>query len=76
LRPFIDTRLDIFMYNGAFADKVKISALQAPFEILDKHQFDYVLLKPNQPASYLLEHSATWRPIYTDKVAVLFERVP
>jgi hypothetical protein len=76
LRPFIDTRLDIFMYNGAFADKVKITSLQAPFEMLDKHQFDYVLLKPDEPASYLLRHSTAWRPIYTDNVAVIFERAP
>ena len=76
LKPFIDTRLDMFMYNGSFADKVKISSLQAPFEMLDKHKFDYVLLKPEDPLAYLLQHSAAWHPIYTDKVAVLFERTP
>ena len=26
--------------------------------------------------TYLLEHSPEWRMIYTDKVAVLFERTP
>jgi len=74
LKPFIDTRLDMFMYNGAFADKVKTSSLQAPFEMLDKHKFDYVLLQPDDALAYLLRHSAAWHPIYTDKVAVLFER--
>ena len=72
LKPFIDTRLDIFMYNGAFADQVKIRSFEAPFEMLDKHKFDYVLLKPDDRLTYLLQHSPTWQPIYQDKVAVLF----
>jgi hypothetical protein len=74
LKPFIDTRLDVFMYNGAFDDKVKISSLQAPFEMLDKHRFNYVLVKSDDPLAYLLQHSSGWRPLYTDKVAVLFGR--
>jgi hypothetical protein len=76
LKPFTDTRADIFVYNGTFDDYAKAVMIQAPFEILDKYRIDYVLLEPKQPLDYLLEHSAAWRPIYTDKVAVLFERVP
>jgi hypothetical protein len=51
-------------------------SIQTPFEVLDKYRIDYVLLEPKQPLGYLLQHSPTWRPIYTDKVAVLFERTP
>jgi len=76
LKPFIDGRADIFVYNGTFDDYVKAVSLQTPFEILDKYRIDYVLLEPKQPLGYLLEHSPAWHPIYADKVAVLFERAP
>ena len=74
LKPFIDTRLDIFMYNGAFTDKMKVGSLQAPLEILDKRNFDYVLVRPDDPLTYVLEHSTIWRSIYSDKVAIVFSR--
>jgi hypothetical protein len=76
LKTFIDSRADIFVYNGAFDDYVKAVLIQTPFEILDKYKIDYVLLEPKRPLEYLLEHSPAWHPIYTDKVAVLFERTP
>jgi hypothetical protein len=76
LKPFIDGRADIFVYNGTFEDYAKATLIQAPFEILDKYRIDYVLLPPDQALTYLIEHSPAWRPIYTDKVAVLFERTP
>lgn len=76
LKPFIDGRTDIFVYNGTFDDYVKAVSIQTPFEILDKYGINYALLEPKQPLGYLLEHSPAWRPIYSDKVAVLFERVP
>jgi hypothetical protein len=76
LKPFTDGRADIFVYNGALDDYLKAGSIQTPFEILDKYRIDYVLLQPKRPLGYLLEHSPAWRPIYTDKVAVLLERTP
>jgi len=76
LKPFIDGRADIFVYNGTFNDYVKAVVIQAPFEVLDKYKFNHVILEPAAPLAYLLEHSSAWHPIYSDKVAVLFERVP
>ena len=76
LKPFTDGRTDIFVYNGSFDDYLKAGSIQTPFEILDKYRIDYVLLEPRRPLTYLLEHSPAWRPIYTDKVAVLLERTP
>jgi hypothetical protein len=76
LKPFIDGRADIFVYNGTFDDYVKAALFQSPLEVLDKYKFDYVLLEPAKPLAYLLERSPAWHPIYTDKVAVLFERAP
>lgn len=75
LRPFTDGRADIFMYNGTFDDYISAMLINQPFEIMDKYAIDYALLDPKQPLTYLLEHSRTWRTIYSDKVAVLFERI-
>jgi hypothetical protein len=76
LKPFIDGRADIFVYNGSFDDYANATVIQKSFEILDKYRIDYALLEPDQPLSYLLQHSPAWKPIYSDKVAVLFERTP
>jgi hypothetical protein len=76
LKTFIDGRADIFVYNGVFEDFLTATAIKEPFAILDKYKIDYVFLQPKQPLSYLLEHSPAWRMIYSDKVAVLFERTP
>jgi hypothetical protein len=76
LKPFIDTRGDIFVYNGALEDFLRATALKRSFEILDKYKIDYAFLPPKDPLAYLLEHSPTWYPIYSDKVAVLFKRTP
>ncbi len=51
-----------------------LSAIGQPFAVLDKYRIDYVLVERTWPLVYLLEHSAAWRLIYSDKVAVLFER--
>ena len=74
LKPGIDGRADIFVYNGVFDDFLKAGELNHSFEILNKYGIDYVLIQPKQPISYLLEHSPEWHPIYADQVAVLFER--
>lgn len=74
LKPGIDGRADIFVYNGVFNDFLNAMALKRSFEILDKYDIDYVLIQPNQPMSYLLENSPQWHSIYADHVAILFER--
>ncbi|MGA2905927.1 MAG: hypothetical protein ABSD98_19040 [Candidatus Korobacteraceae bacterium] len=74
LKPFTDSRADIFVYNSTFDDYIKAVTIESPFEVLDKYQIDYVLLESKEPLGYVLEHSPAWRPIYSDKVAVLFQR--
>ena len=74
LKPFIDGRADIFTYNGILDDHAKVMGMDKPLETLDQYRIDYALLQPNKPLVYLLEHSPTWHSIYTDNVAVLFER--
>jgi hypothetical protein len=76
VKVFIDGRGDIFMSNGTFDDHFSAMVIGEPFQILDKYKIDYVLLQPKQPLAYLLEHSPAWHMIYSDRVAVLFERTP
>jgi hypothetical protein len=74
LKPFTDGRADLFVYNGTFGDYVKAVTIQKPLEILDKYRIDWVLIEPKQPLDYLLEHSPAWHSVYSDDVAVVFER--
>jgi len=76
IKPFIDGRADIFVYNGVFDDFLRATSLRNTFEILDKYSVRYVLYEPGQPFTYLLEHSPSWRQIYRDNAAVVFERAP
>ena len=76
IKPFIDGRADIFIYNGTFADSIQAEFMEQPFEVLKKYNFDYVLFPPNKPLSYLLDHSTGWKVIYSDTVARLYQRVP
>jgi hypothetical protein len=75
IKPFADGRTDIFVYNGVLDDYIKINAIEAPFELLDKYKIDYVLFPVNKHLTYVLDHSAAWRVIYEDQVAKLYERV-
>jgi hypothetical protein len=76
LKPFIDGRADIFVYNGTFDDYGRVSYLESAIELLDKYNIDYVLYEPKAPLSYLLDHSSEWQVIYTDSVARLYRRIP
>jgi hypothetical protein len=75
LKPFIDGRADIFVYNGVFDDYGKIVTLDDTLELLERYKIDYVLYEPKMPLCYLLRHSPNWHLLYSDNTAVLFERV-
>ena len=74
VKPFIDSRTDIFVYNGAFDDYISAFRIRQPFDVLDKYHFDYALLEPNEPLVYVLKRSGNWQVIYSDKIAVLLKR--
>jgi hypothetical protein len=76
LQTFIDGRADIFVYNGTLDDHRRATTIDAPLEVMNKYKIDYALLQPDRPLTYLIGHSAGWRPIYKDEVAVVFERIP
>ena len=48
LKTFLDTRGDIFVYNGVFDDYLRVKAMCIRFEILDKYKIDYVFLEPKR----------------------------
>src|ERR1019366_10673495 len=57
LKPFIDGRSDIFVYNGTFDDYLNAMRIDEPFETLDKYKIDYAFLAPDQSLAYILERS-------------------
>lgn len=71
---FIDGRADVFVYNGVFDDFLNVTSLNKPFSILDKYRIDYVLVRPKEPLTYLLNDSPEWHVAYSDNIAVLYER--
>lgn len=71
---FIDSRVDIFEYNGIFKDYLDLTQLRGTFGILDKYSIQYVLFSKHSPVSYLLKHSKGWKIDYQDKTTILFER--
>ena len=76
LKPFADGRADIFVYKGVLDDHRKATSMQEPLEVMEKYNIRYALLQPNPPLTYLLENSAGWHTLYSDKIAVLLERIP
>jgi len=71
---FIDSRIDIFEYNGVFADYLDAMGGKNTLEILDKYRIQYVLYKQDSPVAYLLMHNSGWKVDYQDGTTVLLER--
>jgi hypothetical protein len=72
---FIDSRIDIYEYNGVFADYLDALGIKNTLEILDKYQIRYVLYPQESPVAYLLLHNAGWKINYEDGTTVLLERI-
>jgi hypothetical protein len=72
---FVDSRVDIFEYNGTFKDYLDIIRLHDSLSLLDKHDIRYVLFERDAPLVYMLEHTGAWRVEYEDETTVLLERV-
>jgi hypothetical protein len=75
IRPFIDSRTDIFEYYGILKDYLDITGLHKSLEILNQHQIRYVLFPEGDPLSYLLSKTANWKTVYKDGVSVVFEKI-
>jgi len=72
---FVDSRVDIFEYSGAFEDYLDATHLKNSLSILDKYRIRYVFFQKDTPLVYLLEHTAEWKIDYQDDSSVLLERV-
>ena len=72
---FIDSRIDIFEYNGVFADYLDALGVKNTLEILDKYHIRYVLFPHTSGVGYLLLHNSGWKTRYEDGTTVLLERV-
>ncbi len=71
---FIDSRIDIYEYNGVFADYLDALGVKNTLEILNKYHIRYVLFPRQSPVAYLLMNNPGWKPRYQDETAVLLER--
>lgn len=75
LKTFIDTRTDIFEYNGVLRDYVAISTLNHAQELLDAYKVAFVLYAANSQLSYWLSKNPAWECIFRDKQATIYRRV-
>jgi hypothetical protein len=71
---FIDSRVDIFEYNGTFKDYLDIVRIKNSLQLLDQDHVRYVLFEQDAPLAYLLEHTSGWRVDYLKGNIVLLER--
>ncbi len=71
---FIDSRIDIYEYNGVFADYLDAIGIDRPLAVLDKYRIDYVLFRKESPLAYLLMNTTGWKTDYRDDTTVLLER--
>lgn len=80
-RPsFIDSRVDTFEHHGIFQDYLAAMYGVGSLETLDRYGIDHVLLQVQEPVTYLLQRSAGWQIVASEKTAggtyVLFKRDP
>jgi len=86
-KDFVDSRVDIFEYEGVLKDYLDLlgadNLQHRPDAILDKYHIRYVLFPPSDSKNplhnggqlvYVLEHDPRWKTIYKDSVSVLLEK--
>ena len=74
-KTFIDSRADLFEYTGVLRDYLNAEGFRDSLQVLDKYRVRYALLPVNDPLGYLLKNTDRWKPLYSDDVAVILERV-
>ncbi len=73
---FIDSRVDIFEYNGTLKDYLDVVRLERPIELLTKYKIRYVLFEKDSPLIYLLKRTPGWSPLYEDSTTTLLVHDP
>jgi hypothetical protein len=71
---FIDSRVDIFEYNGTFKDYLDVVRLKDSIALLNKYDIQYVLFEKDAPLTYLLKTTHEWKVDYEDDTTTLLER--
>ena len=75
---FIDGRTDQ-LFLGGFMSSIS-RALKGPksefLALLDKYDVTLALVVPKSPAAYRLSEADTWREVYSDEAALVYERSP
>jgi hypothetical protein len=74
LPVFVDSRVDIFEYNGVFGDYLDVLDMKNALATLKKYDIRYVLFRRRSPLAYLLSNTSGWQQTYGDDTAVFFER--
>ena len=75
IKVFVDSRVDIFEYEGVLKDYLDILSLNNIENIVQKHKIRYVLFPPGEGFTYALQHDPQhWKLLYQDKVCLLFEK--
>lgn len=72
---FIDSRIDIYEYNGVFADYLDAIGIKNTLSVLNKYGIRYVLYAKDSPVAYLLRNTPSWKMDYEDETTVLLERI-
>jgi hypothetical protein len=71
---FVDSRVDIFEYNGTFKDYLDIIHIENTLALLDQHQIQYVFFERDAPLVYLLTHTPGWKTDWQRDNFILLER--
>ena len=74
LKIFVDSRVDIFEYEGVLKDYLDLLSVNHSESILEKYQIRYVLFPPSEPLTYVLEHDSNWKVVFSNDLSVLLER--
>lgn len=76
VKVFFDGRSD-FYGQKIGDDYIRVSAGHASWRsILDRHQFDLILIPPDWALASLLKLDSSWSLVFEDSNALLFRRVP
>jgi hypothetical protein len=73
LSVFIDSRVDIFEYNGTFRDYLDVIQIRDSLNILRRQNIRYVLFQRDASLTYLLAHNAEWKVDYQDDSTEVLE---
>ena len=73
---FVDSRNDIFEYNGVLRDYLAITDLRNSQELLDRYGVTYILFPKSTPLAYFLTSNRRWERLYEGSDSIILRRAP